>query len=107
VGMAVTTGSHANAMRREDSSIRIIISVWAASYLLRRLARDHPEIILERYERLDAVADHERDTELLKAKVEPTGRPAGGKGTNLGNYPGRWVWITPPAGRRSGVLVLR
>jgi GYF domain 2 len=23
------------------------------------------------------------------------------------NYPGRWVWITPPAGRRSGVLVLR
>jgi hypothetical protein len=24
-----------------------------------------------------------------------------------GNYPGRWVWITQPAGRRSGVLVLR
>ena len=23
------------------------------------------------------------------------------------NYPGRWVWITQPAGRRSGVLVLR
>jgi hypothetical protein len=23
------------------------------------------------------------------------------------NYPGRWVWITPAAGRRSGVLVLR
>jgi len=25
----------------------------------------------------------------------------------FGNYPGRWVWITQPAGRRSGVLVLR
>jgi hypothetical protein len=25
----------------------------------------------------------------------------------LCNYPGRWVWITQPAGRRSGVLVLR
>ena len=25
----------------------------------------------------------------------------------LRNYPGRWVWITQPAGRRSGVLVLR
>jgi tripartite-type tricarboxylate transporter receptor subunit TctC len=24
-----------------------------------------------------------------------------------GYYPGRWVWITQPAGRRSGVLVLR
>jgi hypothetical protein len=23
------------------------------------------------------------------------------------NYPGRWVWITQPAGRRSGVMVLR
>ena len=50
-----------------------VTALQALALTRKELAKEHID--------MDAVADRERDTELLKGKVQATGRPAGGKGT--------------------------
>jgi hypothetical protein len=89
---------------------------------VRKYQKDHPQKVQEtRQDRLTKRQAAQRRAELVRlrlanarltesAKSRPdwqTRRHAPAAVEKRSNYPGRWVWITQPAGRRSGVLVLR